>query len=71
MYMNVFACTYSTLWFYDERGGPKIFRYPILLLRKWQKIHSIVGIVFDPVHDVAFAPNLGRYADPNDLFLCA
>ncbi|XP_064394460.1 nucleoporin SEH1-like [Halichondria panicea] len=28
--------------------------------RKWQKIHSIVGIVFDPVHDVAFAPNLGR-----------
>lgn len=28
--------------------------------RKWQKIHSIVGIVYDPVHDVAFAPNLGR-----------
>ena len=31
--------------------------------RKWQKIHSIVGIVYDPVHDVAFAPNLGRYID--------
>ena len=30
--------------------------------RKWQKIHSIVGIVYDPVHDVAFAPNLGRLA---------
>ena len=29
--------------------------------RKWQKVHSIVGIVYDPVHDVAFAPNLGRY----------
>ena len=29
--------------------------------RKWQKIHSIVGSVFDPIHDVAFAPNLGRY----------
>ena len=28
--------------------------------RKWQNIHSIVGVVFDPVHDVAFAPNLGR-----------
>ena len=28
--------------------------------RKWQKIHSIVGIVYEPVHDVAFAPNLGR-----------
>ena len=28
--------------------------------RKWQSIHNIVGIVFDPVHDVAFAPNLGR-----------
>ena len=33
--------------------------------RKWQKIHSIVGIVYEPVHDVAFAPNLGRYAPPN------
>ena len=30
--------------------------------RKWQNIHSIVGVVFDPVHDVAFAPNLGRCA---------
>lgn len=29
--------------------------------RKWQNIHSIVGVVFDPVHDVAFAPNLGRW----------
>ena len=28
--------------------------------RKWQSIHNIVGVVFDPVHDVAFAPNLGR-----------
>ncbi|KAL5467666.1 hypothetical protein EMCRGX_G031929 [Ephydatia muelleri] len=28
--------------------------------RKWQKIQSIVGSVFDPIHDVAFAPNLGR-----------
>jgi hypothetical protein len=28
--------------------------------RKWQCIHNIVGAVFDPVHDVAFAPNLGR-----------
>ena len=31
-----------------------------IIHRKWQKIHSIVGIVYDPVHDVAFAPNLGR-----------
>jgi WD40 repeat protein len=29
-------------------------------LRKWSNIHSIVGIVHEPVHDIAFAPNLGR-----------
>ena len=28
--------------------------------RKWENIQSIVGVVFEPVHDVAFAPNLGR-----------
>lgn len=28
--------------------------------RKWDNIHSIVGVVFDPIHDVIFAPNLGR-----------
>lgn len=32
-----------------------------VVYRKWQKVHSIVGIVYDPVHDVAFAPNLGRF----------
>ena len=31
--------------------------------RKWQGIHNIVGVVFDPVHDVAFAPNLGRFRE--------
>ena len=31
--------------------------------RKWQGIHNIVGVVFDPVHDVAFAPNLGRFGE--------
>ncbi len=30
--------------------------------RKWQNIQNIVGIAFDPVHDVAFAPNIGRLA---------
>jgi len=28
--------------------------------RKWQKLQNILGIVHDPVHDVAFAPNPGR-----------
>lgn len=28
--------------------------------KKWVNIHSIVGVVFEPVHDIAFAPNLGR-----------
>ena len=31
--------------------------------REWQNIHNIVGITFDPVHDVAFAPNMSRSAD--------
>ena len=48
---------------YDFPGLVCVFVYAssASLLRKWQKIQSIVGIVFDPVHDVAFAPNLGRY----------
>ena len=25
------------------------------------KYSSIVGVVFDPIHDIAFAPNMGRY----------
>ena len=29
--------------------------------RKWHKLQNILGIVHDPVHDVAFAPNPGRY----------
>ena len=33
-------------------------------VRKWQNIQNIVGVVFDPVHDVAFAPNLGRSVCP-------
>ncbi len=47
-------------------GEPIGELYPLLVtacdygFRKWQNIHSIVGVVFDPVHDVAFAPNLGR-----------
>ena len=38
--------------------------------RKWQSIHNIVGIVFDPVHDVAFAPNLGRWVSNVDTHTC-
>ena len=44
---------------YSERS--RIFSVCMWQCRKWQKIHSVVGIVYDPVHDVAFAPNLGRY----------
>ena len=29
--------------------------------RKWQKLQNILGIVRDPVHDVAFVPNPGRW----------
>lgn len=48
----------------DEPGAMASSRLQIFEysedMRKWQKIHSIVGIAFDPVHDVSFAPNLGR-----------
>ena len=42
----------------------------LIVCRKWQKIHSIVGIVYEPVHDVAFAPNLGRCDDMLESTLC-
>jgi len=40
-------------------SGLQIFEYNDTN-RKWQKLQNILGIVHDPVHDVAFAPNPGR-----------
>ena len=41
-------------------SGLQIFEYNETN-RKWHKLQNILGIVHDPVHDVAFAPNPGRY----------
>ena len=41
-------------------SGLQIFEYNDAN-RKWHKLQNILGIVHDPVHDVAFAPNPGRY----------
>ena len=41
-------------------SGLQIFEYNESN-RKWHKLQNILGIVHDPVHDVAFAPNPGRY----------
>lgn len=40
-------------------SGLQIFEYNDTN-RKWHKLQNILGIVHDPVHDVAFAPNPGR-----------
>ena len=42
-------------------SGLQIFEYNDTS-RKWNKLQNILGIVHDPVHDVAFAPNPGRCA---------
>ena len=40
-------------------GRIQIFEYSEEA-RKWHNLQNIVGVAFDPVHDVAFAPNIGR-----------
>ncbi len=56
--LTLVVCMYGTK-LYTGRFGYAIIGL-CLCYRKWVKIESIVGIVLDPVHDVAFAPNLGR-----------
>lgn len=36
-----------------------MLKFYVNVFRKWTKVETIVAVT-DPVHDVAFAPNLGR-----------
>lgn len=45
-------------------SGLQIFEYNDNS-RKWLKLANILGIVHDPIHDVAFAPNPGRCVQCN------
>ena len=57
--LQIFEYSEDTRWVGNFTDAMMLQYFSIF--RKWQNIHSIVGVVFDPVHDVAFAPNLGRY----------
>lgn len=41
-------------------GTMIIMNFFFSIIRKWSNILSIAAMMFDPVHDVVFAPNLGR-----------
>ena len=44
----------------NTSSGPKVFIYEFSAnTHKWNRVDSLVSIS-DPVHDLAFAPNLGR-----------
>ncbi|KAG0730162.1 Nucleoporin SEH1 [Chionoecetes opilio] len=44
----------------NPSSGPKVFIYEFSAnTHKWNRVESLVSVT-DPVHDLAFAPNLGR-----------